>query len=112
MRLSSNVTLIPYLHGKVAFARQVRALCLEQKYDCIVSDIPQSFQEELSSAVEKLPVVSAIIAREASEPLFYIPIDPCDASIESIRQSLQNHIPFFLYRFTTAGYPTASAFLA
>ena len=80
---------------KGCFRQTVRALCLEQKYDCIASDIPQSFQDELSSAVEKLPVVSAIITSEASEPLFYIPVDPCDASIESIRQSLQNHIPFF-----------------
>lgn len=94
MKLSSSVTIIPILHGKATFAQYVRSCCLNGKYDCIAVDIPSVFQDELGDAVEQLPFISAIIARDINEPVYYIPTDPCDATIEGIRQSYQNHIPF------------------
>ncbi|NLG16854.1 MAG: hypothetical protein GX556_05925 [Fibrobacter sp.] len=95
MRIAENIDLIPYLHGKVAFARQVRELFLSGKYDCIAVDIPAVFQEQLCDHVEDLPLISAVVARGASGPLFYVPLDPCDATIESIRQSRLKGIPIF-----------------
>lgn len=95
MKLTGNVEIIPYLHGKLTFARQVRELFLKGKYDCVAVDIPSVFQDHISAAIENLPLISAVVARGYSEPLFYIPVDPCDAAVESIRQSSLHHIPSF-----------------
>lgn len=95
MKLSDSLTVIPILHGKTVFSRQIRKLCLEQKFDCIAVDIPEVFSAEIGSAVEKLPYISAVCARDDKNNVYYVPADPCDATIEGIRQSFQLHIPYF-----------------
>ncbi len=95
MYLSPGITIIPYLHGSIFYARYVRSLFLKQSFDCIAVDIPTVFQEQLRDAVDRLPLVSAIAAKTGSDSSFYIPVDPCDAAIEAVRQSVQNYKPFF-----------------
>lgn len=95
MYLSPGITIIPYLHGSIFYARYVRSLFLKQSFDCIAVDIPTVFQEQLRDAVDRLPLVSAIAAKTGTDTSFYIPIDPCDAAIEAARQSVQNYKPFF-----------------
>lgn len=95
MILSPGITIIPYLHGNIFFARYVRSLFLKQSFDCIAVDIPSVFQQSLGDAIDKLPLVSALAARTISDSIFYFPIDPCDAAIEAVRQSQQNYKPFF-----------------
>lgn len=94
MKFSDSLTIIPVLHGKTVFTRQIRKICLEEKFDCIAVDIPEVFSSDLGAAVEKLPFISAVCARDAGNKVYYIPTDPCDATIEGIRQSFQLHIPY------------------
>lgn len=103
MRPLPGVTLIPVLHQRVAFAAHVRKLCLENRYDCIAVDIPVPFAHDLPAAVAYLPCVSAVVAQPANEPFFYVPTDPCDATIEAIRQAQQNRVGCHL-----VGYPLLS----
>ena len=83
------------MHGKIAFTEYVRDCCLKNSFDCVAIDLPQPFEPFLAQAVDDLPYISAIIAQGGSDPVYYIPIDPCDATIEAVRQSRQNHVPFF-----------------
>ena len=94
--------MVPLLHGSVAFSQRVRQLCLATAYDCIAIDLPAPFEPFLAEAIDGLPVISAIVAEEngSSDPLFFIPIDPCDGAIEGVRQARQNHI-----RFSCIGHP-------
>jgi hypothetical protein len=101
--LADSISIVPFLHGKIAFARHVRDLCLETKFDCIAVDIPQPFQDDFAGAVDRLPFICAMVARTATEPVYYVPIDPCDATIEGVRQSRQNRIPY-----TCVGFPVLS----
>ncbi|MBN1309686.1 MAG: hypothetical protein JXA18_17325 [Chitinispirillaceae bacterium] len=101
VRFGRSITVLPILHGKAAFGMEVRKRCLKAAYDCIAVDLPEHFEPHLSHAIEALPIVHALVAREATGPLHYLPIDPCDAAIEAIRQSFQHHIPFYCI-----GYPT------
>ncbi|MFP4163218.1 MAG: hypothetical protein ACLFQB_04715 [Chitinispirillaceae bacterium] len=94
MKLGPRVEILPVLHGKEMFAREVRRICLEEKFDCIAVDIPPPFQNVLAEAVDNLPFVSAAIAQNENGPWMYVPTDPCDPCIEGIRQARQNHIPF------------------
>lgn len=95
MNLTPGITIVPYLHGSIFFARYVRSIFLKQSFDCVAVDIPLIFQDHLNDTVDKLPIISVIAARDTSDSFFYIPVDPCDAAIEGIRQSLQNYKPFY-----------------
>jgi len=96
VKLSERITIVPILHGTGAIASHVRSLCMEQRFDCIAVDVPEIFQDDIGRAVEELPLIQALVAREEGEErCFYAPVDPCDAAIEGIRQSQQNHCPFF-----------------
>ncbi len=106
MELQPGITLIPVLHGRAVFAGHIRDLCNREKFDCIAVDLPEAFRDELLQAVDELPIISAVTAKSKTDPLstvFYIPADPCDATIEGIRQSRQKRIPC---RFI--GYPELS----
>ena len=95
MKLADSITLVPYIHGKLTFAQHIRDLCLQEKFDCIAVDIPECFEEHLLDAIHDLPHISAVIARGADGTVYYAPADPCDASIEAMRQSGQNHVRCF-----------------
>jgi hypothetical protein len=96
VNLIPGITLVPILHGRTAFGTYVRNLCNSEKFDCIAVDLPEPFSEQLYDAVTTLPFISAVTATrsiETTSPVYYIPTDPCDATIEGIRQAQQNHIP-------------------
>ena len=102
----STVSLVPLLHGAVAFSERIRELCLTHTYDCIAIDLPAPIEPFLAGAIDDLPVISAIVAEEGAtaHPIYFVPIDPCDGAIEAARQALQNHIRFFCI-----GHPRISA---
>jgi hypothetical protein len=91
MKLSPRITLIPFLHGRIGYAEQVRHLCLSQHFDCIAVDLPPHFALPLTEAIDELPFISAITAEHPDEPLYFIPTDPCDATIEALRQGAHNN---------------------
>jgi hypothetical protein len=95
MKPAETLTLVPYAHGSLAFTQHVRDLCLQKKFDCITVDLPSCFQDPLLDALHDLPYVSAVVGRDEGETAYFIPADPCDASIEAMRQSRQNHVPCF-----------------
>ena len=103
----SVITIVPVLHGKIAFAEYVRECCMKDRFDCITIDLPQPFEPYLAQAIDDLPYISAIVAQAGSDPVYYVPIDPCDAAIEATRQARQNHVPFFCI-----GHPALCAPLA
>jgi hypothetical protein len=116
MRICDKIEMIPVMHGKEMFAREARRLFSERKYDCVAIDIPPAFQDDLAEAVDELPLISALIilgddinegasntygsigsgtGDENGFPFcYYVPIDPCDAMIEGVRQARQRRIPF------------------
>lgn len=93
MQLTDRVTLLPYLHGRAAFAGEVRKRLLERHYDLLAVDIPDVFENDLPAALDYLPIITALCARGAAEPYYYLPLDPCDASIEVLRQGAAGRIP-------------------
>jgi len=95
VKLAPGITLVPFLHGKSLFAAHVRRLCIAERFDCIAVDIAELFQDDLGPAAENLPFIQAVVARGFSESeCYYVPVDPCDAAIEGVRQSFQNHVPY------------------
>ncbi len=86
---------MPIIHGSGDFAIQVREELLKRPYDCVAVPLPPSFQDEVETAVEQLPVISVVVQVDAEteedfesdRPLgfSYVPIDPCQGVIAAIR---------------------------
>lgn len=93
-----NVTVIPSIHGRAAFALEVRRQFLSEHYDCIAVELPPSVQDAVCEAVEKLPSVHVVLYREPeSREICYIPMDPCDSIVEAVRLGVRDrrcHLAF------------------
>lgn len=119
LKLGSNITVFPVVHGSGDFAVEVRRVMLSQAFDCIAVPLPPSFQHEVEAAVQWLPNVSVVMQRDplnqfASDGEFdpddqdaddedvfgdesdgrasYVPIDPCQPVIAALRIAMQEHI--------------------
>jgi hypothetical protein len=98
LTISPRIRVLPIIHGSGDFAIQVREELLSRPFDCVAVPLPPSFQEQVESAIERLPTISIVVqvdaetgdaaadAAEDVEPGFsYVPIDPCQGVIAALR---------------------------
>ncbi len=99
LRIGRRIRVLPIIHGSGDCAVGVRAEMLQHAPDCLAVPLPPSFQEDVEAAVLRLPVVSAVVQRDAAAPegqeegFSYVPIDPCQGVIAALRLALGEHIP-------------------
>ena len=99
LKIGSKIRVLPIVHGSGDFAIKVREELLARPFDCLAVPLPQSFQEEVESAVERLPAVSVVVQRDAEDDdapglgFSYVPIDPCQGVIAAIRTAIGERIP-------------------
>src|SRR5262245_60909473 len=115
LSLSPGITCLPVIHGSGDFALAVRRLMLEQTFDCVAVPLPPSFQADVERGIELLPSPTIVTQPETSpyqtewspeadddtdleradeEPSHsYVPIDPCQPVIASLRAAASEHIP-------------------
>ena len=115
LRIGPKIALLPVIHGSGQFALTVRRWMLEKSFDCVAVPLPESFREPVEAAVLELPRPSIVV--QSTIPSFqpptnwgaddrdpsdgdsdaveasYVPIDPCQGVIMSIRAALGEHIP-------------------
>ncbi len=100
MIIYDNITFIPCLHGKLAFALEVRKAFFLQKPKAIAVELPPALKEKIILAVQRLPQISVLYYDEPPNHIVYIPIEPSDAMVEAIRLGLEHDIPiFFIDRY-------------
>ncbi|HDZ19584.1 MAG TPA: conjugal transfer protein TraB, partial [archaeon] len=90
-----NIYVIPTFHSRIEFAKLVRTAFFKVFPDLIAIELPSNVKEEILEAVERLPFLSLIGYADTLNPekLNYIPIDPGDSIIESIRIGLEYNTP-------------------
>ncbi|MFX1551721.1 MAG: hypothetical protein ACFFB9_15330 [Promethearchaeota archaeon] len=90
-----NIYVIPTFHSRIEFAKLVRKALFNVFPDVIAVELPNNVQDEVIEAVDRLPFLSLIGYADTLNPkkLNFIPIDPGDSIIESIRIGLENNIP-------------------
>ncbi len=94
LRIGPRIRVLPIVHGSGDFAIRVREEMLARSYDCLAVPLPPSFRPEVEAAVQRLPLVSAVVQREPDGDRFsYVPVDPCQGVIAAIRLALGEHIP-------------------
>jgi hypothetical protein len=108
-KLGEKISLVPVVHGSADFALEVRRILFDNFFDCLAVPLPASFQEEVESAIGKLPQPTMVVqgpskfqiqewsaddeeddeeGEEASRQLTYVPIDPCQAVIMGLRMAI------------------------
>lgn len=117
LQLGNRIAVLPVIHGSGQFAVTVRRWMLQTDFDCVAVPLPESFRESVESAVLDLPQPSIVIQKptpqfeavkdwqpetwtkdeehgegEDSEPVSFVPIDPCQPVIMSIRAAMGEHI--------------------
>ncbi len=90
-----NIYVIPTFHSRIAFAKLVRTALFKVFPDVIAVELPNNVQDEVIEAIERLPFLSLIGYADTLNPkkLNFIPVDPGDSIMESIRIGLEHNIP-------------------
>src|SRR5262249_32086093 len=103
LRIGPRVRVLPIIHGAGDFAVCVREELLARPYDCLAVPLPPSFQKKVESAIDRLPIVSAVVQKDAEGDGFsYVPIDPCQGVIAGLRTAKGERITrAFIDRETT-----------
>ena len=95
IRLSDKITAFPVRHGRAVFAMELRRLLWTEKFDALAFAFPDSLRAEALENVEALPVIRALVARVDGKARAYMPMDPCDAYVEALRQARQARLPVY-----------------
>ena len=94
-----NVHCVPVIHGRLAFAIEVRRVLLSRTVAAIAVELPPSLRGAIEEAVLELPRISVVVYRHRPqfldpEPVWnYVPIQPGDAIVESIRVAQRERVP-------------------
>jgi hypothetical protein len=90
-----NIYVVPTFHSRIEFAKLVRTAFFKVFPDIIAVELPNNIQEEVIEAVGRLPFLSLIGYADTLNPkkMNFIPIDPGDSIIESIRIGIEYNIP-------------------
>ncbi len=91
--LDTGITAFPSLHGSAPFAMELRKLFWDRKFAGVTVALPALLQESCIEAMAHLPVIHAVTARHPDGTRAYLPMDPCDAYVEAMRQATQKRIP-------------------
>ena len=96
LAIGTRIRALPVIHGSGDCAIRVREELLDRPYDCLAVPLPPSLQDEVEEAVEALPLISAVLQRDAEghgEGFSYVPIDPCQPVIAALRGAIGERIP-------------------
>ena len=94
-----TVEALPVVHGRLAFASEVRRRLLEAPWDLLALELPPSVRPLVEEAVEALPRVSVVLGRgperflEEGTGAWYLPVQPGDAFAEALRVARNERLP-------------------
>src|SRR5687768_15867628 len=80
-----DIAFVPSIHGKAAFAREVRRIFLSARFPTVAVEIPESLAERILEGIAHLPRIGVVTYEESGGTHVYYPLDPCDSIIEALR---------------------------
>lgn len=100
-----NLYIVPSYHGRINFSQEVRDLFFEINPDAIAVELPESIKENLIKGVNRLPKVSLIVYwDDLLKRYLFVPINPTDSLIFSIRLALENQISCYFIDLNVRAY--------
>ncbi|MGD9041673.1 MAG: hypothetical protein PVH82_18675 [Desulfobacteraceae bacterium] len=100
-----NVRLLPILHNRMEFAREVRRQFEEFRPDHVAIEYPSTLREKILQGIKRLPYLSVVHYEESDGTFIYLLIEPTDGQVEAARLALENRIPIHFIDRDTEGYP-------
>ncbi len=100
-----NVRLVPILHNRMEFAREVRRQFLEFDPDLLALEFPETLKDRVLQGVRRLPLLSVVHYQERDETLVYLVLEPTDGQLEALRLALARDIPVHFIDRDTEAYP-------
>ena len=90
-----RIRVVPSVHGRLAFACQVRRAFATTRPVCVAVELPPGLRDAVLEAVDYLPQIAAVCYREqtAENRLCYLPISPADSIVEAIRLAREYDLP-------------------
>ncbi len=101
LKIGPRITVLPIIHGSGDFAVEVRRVMLNQSFDCLAVPLPESFQHDVETAIEFLPLPTVVTQEERTPyetsweldgeeddegaSYSFVPIDPCQGVIAALR---------------------------
>jgi hypothetical protein len=80
-----RIAFVPSIHGRAAFAREVRRVFLSGRFPTVAVELPESLAERTIEGIDHLPAIHVVSYEEATGARAFFPIDPCDSIIEALR---------------------------
>ncbi len=91
--ISNEITAFPVIHKSILWTTKLKEHLLNNKYDCIVIDLPNDVKNEVINGVLQLPEIGIVYYKDDEGDSVIIPIDPCEPTIEAVSYALQENIP-------------------
>ncbi|MFX1273544.1 MAG: hypothetical protein ACFFBP_10280 [Promethearchaeota archaeon] len=90
-----NIYVVPTFHSRLEFTKLVNKAFFQVSPDLIAVELPNNIREEVIEAVKRLPYLSLLGYADSLNPkqLNFVPIDPGDSIIESIKLGLEYNVP-------------------
>ena len=88
-----GVELWPVQHGQAVFAAGLRDLLWRQVTGSLALALPESLQDLALEGAAALPKIHTVTIAREGRLTAYLPLDPCDAYVEAMRQALQRRLP-------------------
>ncbi len=94
-----NIHCVPVIHGRLAFAIEVRKHLLSRSFAAVAVELPASLKQGFEAAITQLPQVSVVVYREQpaflepEAPWSYVPVQPADGIVEAVRIAQRERIP-------------------
>ncbi|MBA2847707.1 hypothetical protein G4V39_07310 [Thermosulfuriphilus ammonigenes] len=102
---SSEITILPALHGNLEFAWVVGRRLRDLAPEAIAVEFPPTLKDKIIRAVKRLPFLSVVTYENSQGQIVYLLVEPCDPFIEAVRTALEREIPVFFIDRDTEGYP-------
>jgi len=96
--------MVPILHNRVEFALEVRRAFEAFRPDHVAVECPDTLKEKILAGVQRLPLLSVVTYEEADGVFVYLPLEPTDGQVETIRLGLSAGLPVHFVDRDTEGY--------
>ncbi len=103
--LLPGAVVLPILHGRLEFAWMVRKAIEKLTPAALAVELPESVGDAFRRAVGRLPLLSVVEYADASGRPVYLPVEPADALVETVRRGLELGIPVHLVDRDVDHYP-------
>ncbi len=103
--VKGNVCFVPVLHGRIEFSLEVIRHFALFRPDAIAVELPRTLEQVIFRGIKRLPLISVVLYEERDGTTVYLPLEPCDPSVEALRLGIEHGVACYCIDRDIEGYP-------